>query len=58
VQVALGTGQLGGIGFEAGDGFALEEALQLKIDATEGSELLLFDLPSAVASPRQSFHLT
>lgn len=52
VQVALGAGQVGGIEFEAGDGFAFEELERLEIVAAAESEFLLFDLPGAGASPR------
>jgi redox-sensitive bicupin YhaK (pirin superfamily) len=50
VQIALGAGQVGAIGFEAGDGFALDEVEQTSVEAEEASELLLFDLPGQ--SPR------
>ena len=47
LQVAGGAGRVDARGFEAGDGFALDAVEQVKIEAAEASELLLFDLPNA-----------
>ncbi len=45
VQVVRGAGRVGSFGFEAGDGVALDAVDELDIEATQESELLLFDLP-------------
>ena len=50
VQVAAGAGRVGGLTFEAGDGFAVEGEDRLEIHAKEDAELLLFDLPNAATS--------
>lgn len=45
VQVARGTVRVSGETLRAGDGAALSDEATLRIEGTEGGELLVFDLP-------------
>jgi redox-sensitive bicupin YhaK (pirin superfamily) len=56
VQIAGGTGRVGLADFEPGDGFALDEIDELKIEATTDAELLLFDLPCALCHRERANH--
>ena len=45
VQVARGRLRVNGVALEAGDGAALSQESQVRIEGVSGAELLLFDLP-------------